>query len=387
MKKKLMSILTTSVLAIGLVAGCTPTTPTTTAGGTTPGTTAAGTTSAGTSAQTTPATTTAAGEKLKVTLIVGGNLGDKSFNDSAWAGLKKAEAELGTEVKVIELGGDPSKQEPTVRDVADDGTDIIMVASGGLIEAVQLVAPEYPDVKFVSFDVSPSYAVENDNLYGIIFKQNEADFLAGAIAGKMSKSGVIGFVGGQENPIINDFLVGYIDGAKQANPAIKVAVSFVGNWTDSAKGKEMSFAQVLLGADVLHGVAGGAGLGVIEAAAEKKLWAIGVDSDQTLMFEGDSAKANAIVTSALKNVGDTLYLVIKKHQEGSLNWGKLESFGIKEGAVGLARNDNYKKNVPAEVQTWVDELENKVKNGEYTVPSAFTMTNEQFVELKNSIKP
>ncbi|UUM12910.1 BMP family ABC transporter substrate-binding protein [Proteiniclasticum sp. QWL-01] len=387
MKKKLMSILTTSVLAIGLVAGCTPTTPTTTAGGTTPGTTAAGTTTAGTSAETTPATTTASGEKLKVTLIVGGNLGDKSFNDSAWAGLKKAEAELGTEVKVIELGGDPSKQEPTVRDVADDGTDIIMVASGGLIEAVQLVAPEYPDVKFVSFDVSPSYAVENDNLYGIIFKQNEADFLAGAIAGKMSKSGVIGFVGGQENPIINDFLVGYIDGAKQANPAIKVAVSFVGNWTDSAKGKEMSFAQVLLGADVLHGVAGGAGLGVIEAAAEKKLWAIGVDSDQTLMFEGDSAKANAIVTSALKNVGDTLYLVIKKHQEGSLNWGKLESFGIKEGAVGLARNDNYKKNVPAEVQTWVDELENKVKNGEYTVPSAFTMTNEQFVELKNSIKP
>lgn len=387
MKKKLMSILTTSVLAIGLVAGCTPTTPTTTAGGTTPGTTAAGTTTAGTSAETTPATTTASGEKLKVTLIVGGNLGDKSFNDSAWAGLKKAEAELGTEVKVIELGGDPSKQEPTVRDVADDGTDIIMVASGGLIEAVQLVAPEYPDVKFVSFDVSPSYAVENDNLYGIIFKQNEADFLAGAIAGKMSKSGVIGFVGGQENPIINDFLVGYIDGAKQANPAIKVAVSFVGNWTDSAKGKEMSFAQVLLGADVLHGVAGGAGLGVIEAAAEKKLWAIGVDSDQTLMFEGDSAKANAIVTSALKNVGDTLYLVIKKHQEGSLNWGKLESFGIKEGAVGLARNDNYKKNVPAEVQTWVDELENKVKNGEYTVPSAFTMTNEEFIELKNSIKP
>ncbi|KAF5058737.1 ABC transporter substrate-binding protein PnrA-like protein [anaerobic digester metagenome] len=383
MKKKLMSILTTSVLAIGLVAGCTPTTPTTTAGGTT----AAGTTTAGTSAETTPATTTASGEKLKVTLIVGGNLGDKSFNDSAWAGLKKAEAELGTEVKVIELGGDPSKQEPTVRDVADDGTDIIMVASGGLIEAVQLVAPEYPDVKFVSFDVSPSYAVENDNLYGIIFKQNEADFLAGAIAGKMSKSGVIGFVGGQENPIINDFLVGYIDGAKQANPAIKVAVSFVGNWTDSAKGKEMSFAQVLLGADVLHGVAGGAGLGVIEAAAEKKLWAIGVDSDQTLMFEGDSAKANAIVTSALKNVGDTLYLVIKKHQEGSLNWGKLESFGIKEGAVGLARNDNYKKNVPAEVQTWVDELENKVKNGEYTVPSAFTMTNEEFIELKNSIKP
>ena len=291
------------------------------------------------------------------------------------------------EAKAIELAGDPSKQEPTLRDVADDGTDIIMVASGGLIEAAQLVAPDYPEVKFVAFDVSPSYEIATDNLYGIIFKQNEADFLAGAVAAKLSKSGIIGFVGGQENPIINDFLVGYIDGAKQANPDVKVAVSFVGNWTDSAKGKEMSFSQVLLGADVLHGVAGGAGLGVIEAAAEKNLWAIGVDSDQTLLFEGDAAKADAIVTSALKNVGDTLYNVIKSHQAGTLNWGKLESFGIKEGGVGLARNDNYKKNVPADVQTWIDELENKVKSGEYTVPSAFTMTNEAFIELKNSIKP
>lgn len=386
MKQNIKAILTSSILAIGLLAGCAPTAPSTTAAGTSAGTTA-GTTTAGTAAGTTTAGTTASGEKLKVAFIVGGNLGDKSFNDSAWEGLQKAQTDLNVEAKAIELAGDPSKQEPTLRDVADDGTDIIMVASGGLIEAAQLVAPDYPEVKFVAFDVSPSYEIATDNLYGIIFKQNEADFLAGAVAAKLSKSGIIGFVGGQENPIINDFLVGYIDGAKQANPDVKVAVSFVGNWTDSAKGKEMSFSQVLLGADVLHGVAGGAGLGVIEAAAEKKLWAIGVDSDQTLLFEGDAAKADAIVTSALKNVGDTLYNVIKSHQAGTLNWGKLESFGIKEGGVGLARNDNYKKNVPADVQTWIDELENKVKSGEYTVPSAFTMTNEAFIELKNSIKP
>ncbi len=382
MKKNLRSILTTSVLAISLLAGCTPATPSTTAAGTSGGTTTAGTTTAGTTTA-----GTQSGKKLKVTYIVGGNLGDKSFNDSAWAGLEKAKKDLNVEIKAIELGGDPSKQEPTLRDVAEDGTDIVMVASGGLIEAAQVVAPDFPDVKFVSFDVGPSYEVKFDNLYGIMFKQNEADFVAGAVAAKLSKTGIIGFIGGQENPIINDFLVGYIDGAKQANPDIKIAVSFVGNWTDSAKGKEMSFAQVLLGADVLHGVAGGAGLGVIEAAADKKLWAIGVDSDQTLLFEGDPAKANAIVTSALKNVGDVLYGVIVADQAGTLNWGKLESYGIKEGGVGLSRNDNYKKNVPADVQTWIDELEAKVKSGEYIVPSAFTMTNDEFVQLKNSIKP
>lgn len=373
MNKKIMAVLTSAVLAAGMLAGCgskTPTTPTATAA---PSATAA---------------PTKAEEKLKVTYIVGGNLGDKSFNDSAWTGLQKAQKDLGVEIKALELGGDPSKQEPAIRDVSEDGTDIIMVASGGLTEAVAKLAPEYPDVKYVVFDVGPTYAITADNVYGISFKQNEADFLAGAVGAKLSKSGVIGFVGGQENPIINDFLVGYIDGAKQANKDVKIAVSFVGNWTDSAKGKEMSFAQVLLGADVLHGVAGGAGLGVIEAAAEKKLWALGVDSDQTVLFkDSDPAKANAIVTSALKNVGDTLYNVLKANKDGKVNWGKRESLGIKEGAVGLARNDNYKKNVPADVQKWIDELEEKVKSGAYVVPSAFTMTNDEFVNLKNSVKP
>lgn len=376
MNKKLMTILTSSILSVGLLAGCSAPTTATTAAGSSAGTTAAGTTAG-----------TTAGEKLKVTFIVAGNLGDKSFNDSAWTGLQKAQADLGVEVKVLELGGDPSKQEPSIQDVSEDGTDIIMVASGGLVEAVTKFAGDYPKVKYVAFDVSPTYAITTDNVYGITFKQNEADFLAGAVGAKLSKTGVIGFVGGQENPIINDFLVGYIDGAKQANPNVKIAVSFVGNWTDSAKGKEMSFAQVLLGADVLHGVAGGAGLGVIEAAAEKKLFVLGVDSDQTLLFENDKPKADAIVTSALKNVGDTLYNVIKANQTGAVNWGKTDALGIKEGAVGIARNDNYKKVVPADVQAWIEELETKVKSGEYKVPSAFTMTNDEFVQLKNSVKP
>ncbi len=371
MNKKLMTILTSTILTVGLLAGCSPAAPATTGAGTSAGTTAG----------------TTAGKKLKVTFIVGGNLGDKSFNDSAWSGLQKAQTDLGVEAKVLELGGDPSKQEPSVQDVAEDGTDIVMVASGGLTEAVKKYAATYPDVKFVAFDVNPEYEIATNNVYGITFKQNEADFLAGAVGAKLSKTGVLGFVGGQENPIINDFLVGYIDGAKQANPNVKIAVSFVGNWTDSAKGKEMSFAQILLGADVLHGVAGGAGLGVIEAAAEKKLFVLGVDSDQTLLFANDKPKADAIVTSALKNVGDSLYNVIKAHQAGTLNWGKTEALGIKEGAVGIARNDNYKKVVPQDVQTWIDGLEAKVKSGEYKVPSAFAMTNEAFVELKNSVKP
>lgn len=371
MKKRNAIILSLSLVGAIFLSACSSAAPT--PAPTTPGT---------------PAPTTPPAEKLRVTYIVGGNLGDKSFNDSAWAGLQKAKTDFGVEVNAIELAGDPSKQEPTLRDVSEDGVDIIMVSSGGLPELVKTVAPEFPDTKYVVFDVSPEFEITLPNVYGITFKQNEADFLAGAVAAKLSKTGVLGFVGGQENPIINDFLVGFISGAKEANPAAKIAVSFVGNWTDSAKGKEHSFAQVLLGADVLHGVAGGAGLGVIDAAAEKKLIAIGVDSDQSLLFKDtDPAKANVIVTSALKNVGQALYNVIDGDQKGTLNWGKRESLGIKEGVVGVAKNDIYNAKVPADVRTWIDELEEKVKSGAIVVPSAFTMTNDEFVTLKNSVKP
>lgn len=336
----------------------------------------------------TPTQTPTTAEALKVTYIVGGNLGDKSFNDSAWEGLNRAKTDFGVEINAVELAGDPSKQEPTLRDVSEQGVDIIMVASGGLTEAVAKIAPEFPDVKYVVFDIGPDYKITSDNVYGLTFKQNEADFLAGALGAKLSKTGVLGFVGGQENPIINDFLVGYINGAQKANPDVKIAVSFVGNWTDSAKGKELSFAQVLLGADVLHGVAGGAGLGVIDAALEKGLWAIGVDADQSSQFkDSDPSKSAIIVSSALKNVGQALYTVIENNKADTVKWGEAESMGIKEGVVGLAKNDVYEKNVPADVKTWINELETKVKSGEIVVPSSFTMTNDAFITLKNSVKP
>lgn len=327
-------------------------------------------------------------DTYKVMHIVGTNLGDKSFNDSAQEGLERAKKDFGIELRVVELGADTSKFEPTVLDISETDVDMIVVSSSGLHEPVLQFADDYPDKKYICFDLGPDVEIESPNVHGIAFKQNEASFLAGAVGGKLSESGVIGFIGGQENPVINDFLVGYISGAKEANPDIKVAVSYTGNWTDTAKAKELSLAQMAQGADVIHGVAGAAGLGVIDVAKEKQIWALGVDSDQAMIFiENDPEKADRIVTSALKNCGDALYRAIELELDGKLKWGVLESVGIKEGAVGLAKNEIYEKHVSEDIRKWVADLEQKVIDGEYTVPSAFEMDNQQFQDLKNSVKP
>lgn len=334
--------------------------------------------------------TSQTGDKaLKVSMIVSGNLGDKSFYDSAYAGLQRAEKDLGIKLKVIELNGDPSKQEPTVLDESEGGADIIVVPAHGVTEHVLKHASEFPDTKYISFDVAATTEFKEPNMYGIAFKQNEGSFLAGALGAKLSKTGVIGFVGGMENPILNDFLIGYINGAKTANPDIKIAVSFVGNFADSAKGKELALTQINnQKVDVVHQVAGQAGLGVIDAGKEKGIKVLGVDSDQALLFKDtDPEKANAIVTSALKNLGDVIYSVIEKEMNGQLTWGCIEEYGVKEGASGIAKNDIYEASVDDETKKYIDELEEKIKSGELTVPSAFTMPNDEFMELKNSVKP
>ena len=197
----------------------------------------------------------------------------------------------------------------------------------------------------------------------------------------------IGFLGGMDNPVINDFLVGYIQGAKYIDKDMKVAISYIGNFNDSAKGKEMALAQYNAGVDIGFNVAGQAGLGQLDAAKEKKRYAIGVDSDQALLVKDkDPDKANLITTSVLKRVDVSLLRGAKMFKEGNAPFGKSEQLGLKEECIGLANNEYYEKIVPEAMRKEIDELSKKIMDGEIKVDTAMGMDVKKLNEIKDSVK-
>lgn len=328
-------------------------------------------------------------EPLRVALLLSGNLGDKSFFDSADRGLQMAKEKYGDnfEYRTVEMSTDETKWLPTLYDYADDGTwDIIVVGTWNMAEPLIEVAPKYPDQKFLIFDQDMDYSTgEFDNVYSILYKQNEVSFLAGAVAARLSESKTIGFLGGTENPVINDFLVGYIQGAQHVEPDIKVVVSFVGNFFDTPKGKDLALAQYeQQNVDVGYNVAGLAGLGQIDAAQEVGKLAIGVDSDQALIF--GEPTANFIPTSALKNVDLSILRAIDLEYEGNLPYGEVENLGIVEEGVGLANNVYYEKLVSEEIRSEVAELAGQIIDGEIIVDTAYGKTNEEIQEIKDAVK-
>lgn len=379
-----------------LVSACGTASPTTTAGSATSvGTTSAGTT--GTATQ--PGTTTAqTGDKPSFVFVVTDQLGDKSFNDSAAEGTKRITEELGFETKIIEIGRDQTKWEPTILDLAEGGeyTSIFLNGSGTQ-EIVERIAPDFPDQKFVLFDAAIPEGFA-DNIYAISYKQNEGSYLGGVVAGLVTKtdSGMananadhkIGFIGGDAGPIISDFLVGYIEGAKSVNPDVKVYVSYVGSWTDTAKAKELANAQFNQGVDIIFPAAMTAGLGVIEAAAEQNKYIIGVDSDQaSLLAETDEKKANVILTSVIKEVGESLFIYADKVGKGEDKYGTTDVLGVKEGTTGIVDNEYYQKNVPQAIRDKVKEAEEGIVNGSITVPTALGVDEQIVNDIVDSVKP
>ncbi|MEG2338223.1 MAG: BMP family ABC transporter substrate-binding protein [Clostridium sp.] len=335
-------------------------------------------------------------KKLKIVFYANGPKGDKSFFDSADAGLKEITKKFGAETKFIEGGVDASKWVPALEDLSEQDWDIIIVGTWQLKEPLEKVAKENPDKKYIIFDAEVDYAkLGLENVYSITYKQNEGSFLAGALAAKVATSSmpntndqkVLGFVGGMDSPVINDFLVGYIQGAKHAVSDIRVLSAYVGDFVNIAKGKELALSQFNQKADVVFSVASTAGLGSIEAAKDSKKYVIGVDSDQSLMFAGnDEGKANAILNSVLKRVDNSLVRAIDLELQGKLPWGKGESLGIKEGAIGICDNEYYTKNVPEDIRKYVAELEAKVSSGEIKVESAMGMDTKKLNDIKNSVK-
>jgi basic membrane protein A len=328
----------------------------------------------------------------KVALMVG-NLGDLSFNDSAARGVNKANADFSdVEVTIIEYGTDPDRYEAAVLDTADAGYDVI-ISSGTLQGFVETHSADFPDTSFIIFDTAASYdpaAAGFPNIYGISFKANEASYLGGFLAASLSETGVISFLGGMDIPVISDFLVGYIEGAQAANPAVKVAYRYAGSWRDSALGKELALAMFNVdGADVIFNVAGGTGIGGIEASVEAGKISIGVDSDQAVIFasQGRTEYADRIFSSVLKNVDNALYRALGLLREGNLPVGTNEPLGIAEGGVGLADNDFFQANVPADVRAALTDLQAKIVAGQIKVTSAYGLTSDQVEAIRSAVRP
>ncbi len=328
--------------------------------------------------------TEATTEKVKVSLLVTGSFGDKAFNDSAQAGMKQVAEQLGdkVEVEMIEMGNDKTKFEGSLLDASESDSDIIIVGTWDMKEILEQTAPLFPDKKYIIFDTDVDYAANDlSNVYSMSYKQNEAAFLAGVLAASVTTSDMtyaneeatIGFVGAKDTAaVINDSAVGFIQGAQFINPDIKVNVSYVGSYVDSAKAKELALTQYASGADCIFVAAGPASVGVIEAAAESQKYVIGVDSDQALAYEG-SDSAEFIISSAIKGVGTTIFSSIERDLEGNLPYGTYELLGLAEDAVGLADNTIYQSVVSEEIRTAVEDAKQSLLDGAVSVDTAYGM--------------
>lgn len=322
-----------------------------------------------------PAETVDEGEDvIRVVNLINGVLGDKSFFDSADRGMQRVMADFPqVQVKTIEAGIDPARWQAALEDAAaNEEYDVMILGTYQMSEFLQIVAPQYPDKFFIIYDVSVDYTkADLSNVYSVTYKQNEGSYLAGVYVGLMSQTGVVGVVGGQDIPVINDFIVGYEQGARE-NGVTNVIVQYAGGWNDPAKGKELALAMYQQGADFVFQVAGGTGVGVFEAAQEMGNYAIGVDSDQaSIIAETDPAQAEFIPTSMLKNVDNSLYRAMSMFIEGTLPFGEMEALGVAEGGVGLAKNAFFDKMTPADVKSTIEQVEKDLLDGKIVVDTVF----------------
>ncbi|MBQ2697599.1 MAG: BMP family ABC transporter substrate-binding protein [Clostridia bacterium] len=332
-------------------------------------------------------------EPLKIACLINGNLGDLSFFDSANAGMKMLKDELGDQVDitVTEMSYDTTKWEPALLDACDGDFDIIIVGTWQMQEILEKYADQYPEKTFILYDSSVVWDKgEFKNVHCIEYKQNEGSFLAGVLAANLTKTGTIACVGGMDNPVINDFIVGYIEGAQSVNPDIRVMSAFVGNFNDSAKATDLAAVQFSSGADVNFNIAGQAGLGVFEAAVnaggkDAGLYVIGVDSDQGLTFKSQGRDDQAAITptSMLKRVDISLYKAVKAYMDGTLKMGETAYMGLEEECVGLVDNELYQAAISADLQATINKAAEDIAAGTITVSSALGMPQDQLAAIIN----
>lgn len=303
--------------------------------------------------------------KLGLVFDVGGR-GDKSFNDAAYKGLERAKNELGIDFEVIDPG-DGSDRESALRILAQKN-DIGLIFGVGFIfsDDITNIAKEFPDKKFVCIDytVNPNKPIP-PNLLAITFKEEEGSFLVGVIAGLITKTKTVGFVGGMQSSLIKKFEIGYTEGVKYVCKECNVLSAYVGvtgeGFKNAPKAKEIALAQYNNDADIIFHASGLSGIGVFEAARETKNFAIGVDMNQWAEAPG------FVLTSMTKQVDEMILLAAKDFINGNFK-SEIKSIGLKEKGVDYVYDENNKNLIPENVRNKVEEIRNKIINNEIVIP-------------------
>jgi basic membrane protein A and related proteins len=316
--------------------------------------------------------------KIKVGIVfdIGGK-NDRSFNAAAWEGVKRARQELDIVLRDVEPGN-PTSIEPAMRAFAEENFDLIVGVGFAQGPIMQKVAEDYPNIKFAIIDgviFEKDGKTPKQNVASLVFREHEGSYLVGMIAAAKSKTGVLGFVGGMDIPLIHRFAKGYEEGAKAVNPNARVITNYVGvtdaAWNNPGKGKELALSQIGQGADVIFTAAGNSGLGAFDAVeqygrneqGEANRFVIGVDSNQ------NGVKPGFVLTSMVKRVDNAVFDVVKEVKEGNFKGG-FHVFGLDKDGVAYAMDDYNKSLIPPEVIQKAEEAKAKIVSGEIKVTDA-----------------
>jgi basic membrane protein A len=298
-------------------------------------------------------TATPAGKKIKVGLVTDiGGLNDRSFNQSAYQGLQRAQKDLGVDIRVV-----PSKQNsdyvPNLTSLARQKYDLVIAVGFLMGDATEKVAGKFPNVKFAIIDSSAAAMKSKPkNVEGLLFSEQEAGYLVGYLSGLYAKDNnvtTIGSVGGQKIPPVDHYIAGFQAGAKKADPSIKTLNGYSQDFVDQAKCKELALNQIAKGSKVEFQVAGQCGLGVLDAAKEKSIQGIGVDADQAYL-------GPQVFTSALKKVDVAVVNAIKGVQEDKYTGGQDVINSVKSGGIGYGKLNTAASKYADQVKQVQDQI-------------------------------
>lgn len=300
------------------------------------------------------------GKPIKVGLILAmGGLGDKSFNDSAYAGLVQAKKDFNIETKYVEPNS-WMEDGYYLEEYSDNGYDLIIATSYTALDAMETISKKFPNTKYAIIDTK---ATEGKNMASLVFNEEEGSFLVGALAGKMTKTNKVGFIGALDIPLINSFKNGYTKGAKYANENVEVISTYIDGdapFSDPIKGKEHAISLSNQNVDIIYHASGNTGTGIMDGVKAKNIYGIGVDCDQDNLVPGQ------ILTSMLKNVNHAVYKIIEDTVNGNFQ-GKVYTFGLKENGVGTTDFKYTKNIIGKENIEYIQNLKNKIINNEITL--------------------
>ncbi len=296
------------------------------------------------------------GEQIRVGLVTDiGGLNDRGFNQLAYQGLQQAESELGVEIRVLESKSD-ADYIPNLQTLAEEGYNLIISVGFLMQEATQTAAETYPDTSFAIIDAAFDPALPNSQ--GVLFKEQEAGYLVGYLAGLVTETGTVSSVGGQKIPPVDKFIAGFQKGAADSNPEVEALNGYSQDFVDQAKCKEVALDQISRGSDVVFQVAGGCGLGALDAASEESVWGIGVDADQA--FLGDY-----VLTSAVKRVNVAVFSTIEQLVNDAFAGGETTIYGRAEDGVGMG---DTSANAPADAVEQAQAQIDAIIAGEIEIP-------------------